>query len=249
MKLKLYPPLKDLFYTQHFAENATSFYKELGLVGHNGIDMRAPDNTPVYASHDGRVTFAGYDGSGGLGVVIRTNEEFESVDGVPTYWKTIYWHLKKGTVLVTGGQQVTAGQQLGGADNTGLSTGSHLHYGLKPIAFGENDWTWFNTEQDNGYFGAVDPAPYMTETFIPFKNEMRRGDFSEDVQTMQAFFLRSGYMQPIPQDEFGWYGNKTARAVKQFMVDSGKLSTWEKIFWLGYNTGPKTLAELNLKYR
>lgn len=248
-KLKLYSPLKDFFITQKFGENATPIYGQLGLVGHNGLDMRAPDSTPVYASHDGRVTFAGYDGSGGLGVVIRTNEEMELLDGSTSYIKSISWHLKKNSLLVTGGQQVVAGQQIAQADNTGLSTGSHLHFGLKPIAKGENDWTWLNTEQTNGYMGAIDPQPYLVEKFIPFKYPMRKGDFSDDVQMMQAFFLRTGYMQPIPQGEFGWYGDKTCKAVKSFMVDSGKLSAWETIFWYGKNVGPKTLAELNLRYR
>ena len=50
---------------------------------------------------------------------------------------------------------------MGTADNTGCSTGAHLHFGLKPIAQGENDWTWTNSEQTNGYFGAIDPAPYF----------------------------------------------------------------------------------------
>lgn len=248
-KLKLYSPLKDFFITQRFGENATPIYGQLGLVGHNGLDMRAPDSTPVYASHDGRVTFAGYDGAGGLGIVIRTNEEVELLDGSTSFIKTIYWHLKKDSLLVTGSQQVVAGQQIGLADNTGLSTGSHLHFGMKPIAKGENDWTWLNSESTNGYFGAVDPLPYMVEKFVPFKREMKKGDHSDDVMTMQAFFIRLGLMGPIASEDFGTYGPRTARAVKKFMVDSGKLSRLETMFWYGQNTGPKTLAVLNSLYK
>lgn len=246
MKFKLYPPLKEMFVTQKFGENTISYYKDIGMLGHNGIDYRAPDSTPIYASHDGRVTFAGYDGSGGLGIIIRTNTEVELLDGTSNI-KTIYWHLKKDSLKVTGSQQVVKGQLLGLADNTGMSTGSHLHFGMKKIAQGENDWDWYNTEQKNGYFGAIDPQPYL-DTFIPFTETMRFGENSTNVQVMQAFFLRTGRMQPIPEDEFGWYGKKTANAVYSFMKDSGKLSKWESLFWRGYNVGPKTLAELNNKY-
>ena len=76
MKLKLRFPLKDIYVTQNFGSNATDVYASLGLKGHNGIDLRAPDGTPVIASHDGRVVYAGYDGAGGLTIVIRTEEEF-----------------------------------------------------------------------------------------------------------------------------------------------------------------------------
>jgi len=48
MKLKLYSPLKDFFINQRFGENATPIYGQLGLVGHNGIDFRAVDGTPIY---------------------------------------------------------------------------------------------------------------------------------------------------------------------------------------------------------
>jgi len=247
MKLTLSSPLKDFFINQRFGENATPIYGQLGLMGHNGIDFRAPDSTPVYASHDGRVTFAGYDGSGGLGVVIRTNEQYEYA-GEEAFFKTIYWHLKKDSLLVTGSQQVFRGQMIGLADNTGMSTGAHLHYGLKPIARGENDWTWFNLEQTNGYMGAITPEPYLVEKFTPFTRGMAIGDYSDDVKTLQAYFLRTGLMQPIPQDEFGYYGNKTAKAVLTFQIKYVQLSWYERYIMSGVRVGPKTLAKLNETY-
>jgi murein DD-endopeptidase MepM/ murein hydrolase activator NlpD len=160
MKLQLFYPLDKCVITQRFGENAVDFYKELKMLGHNGTDFVAPDGMPVRAAHDGRVTFAGYDDSAGLGVVIRTEEKFDYKDE-PAYYKTIYWHLKKGTLRVTGSQNVKAGDIIGLADNTGKSTGSHLHFGLKPIYRGEEDWSWYNAEQTNGYKGAIDPEPFF----------------------------------------------------------------------------------------
>ena len=61
----------------------------------------------------------------------------------------------------TGFVKVNNGDLIGYADNTGASTGSHLHYGLKPVAKGEGWGTYYNLEQKNGYNGAVDPQPYF----------------------------------------------------------------------------------------
>lgn len=143
MKLKLKWPLSTYRVSQFFGENATSFYKELGMSGHNGLDLTAQDGQPVFAAHDGIVTFTGEDGSGGLGVVIRTEQKY-AYAGEQAYFKSIYWHLKPNTFLVKPGDRVKTGEKIAEADNTGRSTGSHLHFGLKPIIKGEEDWQWFN---------------------------------------------------------------------------------------------------------
>lgn len=257
MKLKLYSPLKEYFVNQPFGVNDTPVYAQLGMKGHNGIDLRVQHGDPIYASHDGYASFQ-IDSNGGHGVVVITNQKFEDVNGVSSLFKTIYWHMadslkepqfKSPIEDKTGFVPVKAGDLIGYADNTGLSTGDHLHFGLKTVAEGESWGSFYNTNQNNGYFGAIDPAPYLVTQFVPFKNEMKYGDYSEDVKTMQAFFLRIGQMQPIAPEEFGHYGPRTERAVKDFMVKSGKLSWSEKTFWYGQYTGPKTLATLNEQYQ
>lgn len=242
LRLKLYNPVKRVLITQGFGLSDTDpimleKYKAMGISAHNGLDMMAFDGTPVYATHDGRVTFAGYDGSGGLGIVIRTNEEVEMETGI-SYAKTLYWHLKKDSLLVTGGQQVVRGQQIASADNTGFSTGSHLHFGLKPIARGENDWTWFNTEQNNGFGGAIDPRPY----FVKFQNEMNLGDQSQDVRDLQEFLKTLGYFSVQPT---GFYGKITMDSIFAFQKANCKLSWYERNIMRGNKVGPKTLEKLN----
>lgn len=159
--LRLYYPCKPHFTNQRFGENANTFYAQLGMKGHNGEDHRALHGQDVRAAHDGTVTFAGEDGSGGYGVVVRTNELYD-YNSTQVYFKSIYWHLLPGSFKVTAGQQVKVGDILAKADNTGMSTGDHLHFGLKPVLQGENEWQWFNVEQNNGYLGAIDPHPYWT---------------------------------------------------------------------------------------
>jgi len=167
------PQSKKWLITQGFGENLNPLYKELGMEGHNGIDYvlidpnSSPPNIsqgqPVYATHDG-VCFPEIDGKGGNGVVIRTNETYD-YNGQKVYFKTIYWHLLKADAVVKTGQQVKAGDIIGYCDTTGLATGPHLHFGLKPQAWNENDWIWYNVEQNNGYFGAIDPTPFFNQYY------------------------------------------------------------------------------------
>lgn len=83
---------------------------------HNGIDVRARKGTPVQASGDGKVVFAGYRGSYGKLV------EIEHAHGVVTR----YAHLDK--FAIKKGQQVQAGQKIGSVGTTGRVTGPHLHF-------------------------------------------------------------------------------------------------------------------------
>lgn len=240
-QLKLQYPLKDIYVTQDFGSNATDTYAKLGLAGHNGIDLRAPDDTPVLAAHDGRVVMAGYDGAGGLTIVIRTEQEFDYLDG-KTFFKTIYCHLKKDTLKVTGGQTVKAGQIIAHADNTGLSTGSHLHFGLKPIYKGEQEWQYENLENDNGFRGAIDPAPYFETKIVTFKKIIKSGDKGDDVERLQAFLVRKGLLTMPPNTPFGFYGALTRKAVMDYQISKGIKHN------NGVQVGVQTLAALNKDY-
>jgi murein DD-endopeptidase MepM/ murein hydrolase activator NlpD len=146
----LWNPLKDVFeITQKFGENP-EFYKKFGMKGHNGIDLRTKfKDTPLgkrycYASLEGVVIKIGNDPNG-YGIYIRLSHQ----DGA----QTIYAHLEK--VYVKLWQKVKQGQLIGLTDNTGFSTGAHLHFGFRP----EGWWKNYN----NGYFGYVDPLPYITK--------------------------------------------------------------------------------------
>ena len=160
MKLELWYPLKPWIVSQGWGTNG-EWYRANGIniEGHNGLDLIATDKQAVRAAHDGEIVYAGVDSKEGWGVVLRTLEPIDSV-----YYKTIYWHLIK-EIPVKVGTKVKAGDLIGYADNTGFSTGTHLHFGLKPQLKGENDWTWVNLEQSNGYLGAIDPTSYFNNYF------------------------------------------------------------------------------------
>ena len=83
---------------------------------HNGIDMAGPVGTPVNATGDGTVIFAGW--QSGYGNLIKIQHELGT--------ETRYGHLSK--IRVKTGQRVSQGERIGDMGNTGRSTGPHLHY-------------------------------------------------------------------------------------------------------------------------
>lgn len=89
---------------------------------HNGIDMRAPQGTPVIAPEDGTVISVMTNDVCGYGVVLQ--------HGPNT--RTGYCHFSR--IDVKKGQTVKAGQQIGlsggakGTKGAGRSTGAHLHF-------------------------------------------------------------------------------------------------------------------------
>lgn len=106
---------------------------------HNGVDYGVPVGTPVWSVGDGRVTKAGYgNGFGNLVEITHANG-----------WTSQYAHLS--AIAVKQGQHVSQKQVLGKSGNTGMSTGPHLHYGLK---------------RNNGY---VNPAAQKFDRAEPLK--------------------------------------------------------------------------------
>ncbi|WP_310488574.1 M23 family metallopeptidase [Chamaesiphon sp. VAR_69_metabat_338] len=87
---------------------------------HKGIDIAAPIGTPINAAADGTIVVAGYQSGYGNLVEIR------HLDGTTTR----YGHNSELSVSV--GQSVRQGQQVARMGSTGHSTGSHLHFEIRP---------------------------------------------------------------------------------------------------------------------
>ena len=83
---------------------------------HSGMDFSANVGTPVYATGNGVVRKAGWEGL--YGNCIQIDHGFGYV--------TRYAHLSKIDVRV--GQKVVRGETIGKVGTTGKSTGPHLHY-------------------------------------------------------------------------------------------------------------------------
>lgn len=83
---------------------------------HSGIDISVPTGTPVKATADGIISFAGWSRGNGNVVVIEHGNGFT----------TVYAH--NSTLKVAAGQTVKQGVQIAASGSTGNSTGPHVHY-------------------------------------------------------------------------------------------------------------------------
>ncbi|WP_246623157.1 M23 family metallopeptidase [Sphingomonas colocasiae] len=107
-----------------------------GYARHAGVDIPAPLGTPVLASADGEVRYAG--SAGGYGNMI----EIAHPNGI----RTRYAHLSR--ILVGERAMVRQGQVIALMGSTGRSTGSHLHFEMRA----------------NG--AAIDPLPHLGDEHV-----------------------------------------------------------------------------------
>lgn len=131
-KLRMLPiawPTESGRITSEFGLRSDPFTRRLAQ--HSGIDIGGDSGDPVYAAGGGTVIESAYNRSRGHYIIIRHDSGYKSV----------YMHLRKR--LVTEGQKVKQGEQIGQLGSSGRSTGPHLHFEI-----------WKNDQ-------AVDPLPYL----------------------------------------------------------------------------------------
>ena len=85
---------------------------------HTGVDWAAPYGTPIFASGNGVIEKAGWEG--GYGKYIRVKH--------PNGYETAYGHMTAFAKGMETGKRVRQGQVIGFVGSTGLSTGAHVHY-------------------------------------------------------------------------------------------------------------------------
>ncbi len=102
---------------------------------HEGIDIAVPYGVPVLSVSGGVVVHAGELGAYGLAVIVRD-----------TQYEYLYAHLSR--IEVAGGATVRPGAVIGAVGSTGLSTGPHLHFGIRTIG---GSW--------------IDPMPVLEKSF------------------------------------------------------------------------------------
>ncbi len=88
---------------------------------HTGVDLAAKTGTPIYASGDGTVEFAGWQSGYGNKV------ELQHVNG----YETAYGHMSRLAEGIKPGVKVRQGQVIGYVGSTGYSTGPHLHFEIR----------------------------------------------------------------------------------------------------------------------
>lgn len=92
---------------------------------HAGMDFSAKVGTEIYATGDGKVTYAAWKQGYGNCLIIDHGYGYQ----------TLYGHMSKYNVRV--GKKVKRGEVIGYVGNTGKSTGPHLHYEV--LVHGKHD--------------------------------------------------------------------------------------------------------------
>jgi murein DD-endopeptidase MepM/ murein hydrolase activator NlpD len=85
---------------------------------HTGVDWATPYGTPIFASGNGVVETAGWEGGYGKYVKLKHNNGYE----------TAYGHMSAFAKGLEPGKRVRQGQVIGFVGSTGMSTGAHVHY-------------------------------------------------------------------------------------------------------------------------
>jgi murein DD-endopeptidase MepM/ murein hydrolase activator NlpD len=85
---------------------------------HTGVDWATAYGTPIFASGNGVVEVAGWEGGYGKYVKLKHNNGYE----------TAYGHMSAFAKGLEPGKRVRQGQVIGFVGSTGQSTGAHVHY-------------------------------------------------------------------------------------------------------------------------
>jgi murein DD-endopeptidase MepM/ murein hydrolase activator NlpD len=85
---------------------------------HTGVDWSTPYGTPIFASGNGVIEKAAWEGGYGKYIRIKHNNGYE----------TAYGHMSAFAKGMEPGKRVRQGQVIGFVGSTGMSTGAHVHY-------------------------------------------------------------------------------------------------------------------------
>lgn len=97
---------------------------------HNGIDIAAPNGSPILAAYDGEVVAASYSSSMGNYVMIDHGDNLY----------TVYMHAS--ALYVSKGDLVAKGEQIAAVGSTGRSTGPHLHFSVRKNGSYVSPWEY-----------------------------------------------------------------------------------------------------------
>lgn len=109
-------------YQGYYVRPVAGSVRTQGLHGYNGVDLSAPEGTPIVAAAAGEVIISrdsGWNGGYGSYIVIKHNNRTQ----------TLYAHTEKN--IVFDGAHVVQGQVIGYIGSTGKSTGYHLHFEVR----------------------------------------------------------------------------------------------------------------------
>ena len=133
------PVISNMFGEQAIEPLVQENDRKMGLSGHDGVDFVMAEGTVVQAVDDGEI--------------LEIGQEYGKTIVIQHVWgRSYYGHLSE--IIPTVGQKIAKGEKIALSGNTGLSTGPHMHFGILLNKFNQN----------NGYFGKVDPLRFLSRT-------------------------------------------------------------------------------------
>lgn len=140
---------------------------------HTGIDLVKSHRAPIHAFLGGVVMFAGWgatgSGFGNYGNVVAILDAKNHLH--------CYCHLDSVSVKV--GDRVKRGQEIGKQGNTGVSTGSHLHYEIRKRYVPSYGWT--ANAEDRAY----EPTQYLVDWYKQEREEMELEALKKRIEALE----------------------------------------------------------------
>ncbi|HNP89426.1 MAG: Murein DD-endopeptidase MepM [Microgenomates group bacterium ADurb.Bin219] len=178
-KIDLSPPFAGSYQvTLGFGEQLNDpglrlIYDKYNLLGHDGLDFDLPIGTEVLAADSGQVILTEENGDYGATVILQHS-----------WGRSYYGHLS--TIKVQKGEKIGKGSLLGLSGNSGLTTGAHLHFGIK---LNKNDIK-------NGYYGKIDPLSYLSFPTIITESNIKVISWKVDLKKGEQITLAYQYQTP-----------------------------------------------------
>jgi len=133
---------------------APAWYTDIFHEPHNGIDIAVPSGNMIVATDDGIISYAdNTNDSDGMGVIIKH-----------LWGSSTYWHLS--VLTAKKGDKVKMGDNIGKSGATGIATGPHLHFGIRP-----------DETMPSSVRRYIDPLIYCKRVGVP-------NDYLEPTQTL-----------------------------------------------------------------
>ena len=121
---------------------------------HRGSDMRAKMRTPVYATADGIIEYAGKHVKSGFGNLVIVQHAFG--------FRSYFGHLHK--IVIKSNRFVKKGDLIAYTGNSGLSSGPHLHYEIRFMHNAVNPFYFIKWSVEN--YNDI----FLKEKKIPWKS-------------------------------------------------------------------------------
>lgn len=186
--------IKDLFIgnfriSQLFGKNP-QMYAKFGLKGHNGIDFATPTGTQLVCCFDEAEVITAEDDKTGYGKHIKLWDKKQQI-------VAIYGHCKE--LLVKVGDTVKFGNLIAISNNTGFSTGPHLHFGVCKV---DKNCKRLNT--NNGYSGWINPLEDFVWETENLKKPIEESGIIDDMTTEEKNLLKIIKEAKLNEGDIRW---------------------------------------------